>query len=76
MPEVADPEEEKEADPNAEDNSDLEDIQKLEDEISDLKEEERKTAKRLKKKKLKEKRKTAERINLKVRLFFRYSDCL
>ena len=63
---MAEPEEEKDDDPNAEDNSDLEDIQKLEDEISDLKEEERKTAKRLKKKKLKEKRKTAERINLKV----------
>jgi len=33
-----------------------------------LQEEERKTAKRLKKKKLKEKRKTAEKINLKVSL--------
>ena len=48
------------------DGSDVDDLQKLEDEISDLKEEERKAAKRLKKKKLKEKRKTAERINLKV----------
>jgi hypothetical protein len=48
------------------DDSDADDLQKLEDEISDLKEEERKAAKRIKKKKLKEKRKTAERINLKV----------
>jgi hypothetical protein len=42
-------------------------LKQLEDEISELQEEERKIAKRLKKKKLKEKRKTAEKINLKVR---------
>ena len=47
-------------------------LHKLEDEISVLKEEERKTAKRVKKKKLKEKRKTAERINLKVMSVIRF----
>ena len=49
------------------DDSDAEELDRLDEEISALKEEERKAAKRLKKKKLKEKRKTAERINLKVR---------
>ena len=48
------------------DDSDAEELDRLDEEISALKEEERKAAKRLKKKKLKEKRKTAERINLKV----------
>ena len=50
----------------AEDDEDDEDLRKLEDEIDMLKDEERRTERRAKKRDLKEKRKTAERINLKM----------
>lgn len=58
-PEDVNPDDEAEAEEENE-------LQELEDQITNLKEEERKNAKRLKKKKLKEKRKIAERIDLKM----------